>query len=364
VPNATSPDIRLVAVDLDGTLLDPHDRVTARTREAIARARASGLRVIPATGRPDRLVWDVAAEAGLGPLGVCSNGAVLIDLEAGTILSRNGFTGPEAEVIVDILRRVAPGVALGIDEGDLFVHEHGLFDGLDLPARSGRLAVDDLRRRVRGGCLKFVARRADLTSVDLAAIVSPALRGGAASLGGPVLAGGADLLAGAALPSGPAPRGGTAPVAGPALASGPAPVGRAVLPGGAALVGGPVPTADRHAAERAGMDHVGPADLAEVTASDIAWVDIGPAGLSKATGLADVCRRLGLDLSEVAAIGDHYNDLPMLRAVGLAGAMGNAVPEALDAATVIMPTNAEDGVAAFLDLIVDGPPTMSRPAPG
>jgi hydroxymethylpyrimidine pyrophosphatase-like HAD family hydrolase len=310
VPNATSPDIRLVAVDLDGTLLDPHDRVTARTREAIARARASGLRVIPATGRPDRLVWDVAAEAGLGPLGVCSNGAVLIDLEAGTILSRNGFTGPEAEVIVDILRRVAPEVALGIDEGDLFVHEHGLFDGLDLPARSGRLAVDDLRRRVRGGCLKFVARRADLTSVDLAAIVSPALRGGAA------------------------------------------------------LVGGPVPTADRHAAERAGMDHVGPADLAEVTASDIAWVDIGPAGLSKATGLADVCRRLGLDLSEVAAIGDHYNDLPMLRAVGLAGAMGNAVPEALDAATVIMPTNAEDGVAAFLDLIVDGPPTMSRPAPG
>jgi len=44
--------IELVAIDMDGTLLDPSHQLTARTRQAIARARALGVRVVLASGRP------------------------------------------------------------------------------------------------------------------------------------------------------------------------------------------------------------------------------------------------------------------------------------------------------------------------
>ena len=72
---------RLVATDMDGTLLDPDGRVTARTSAAVATARAAGIHVVPVTGRPPQALWDLAAAAGLGPLGVCSNGSALVDLD-------------------------------------------------------------------------------------------------------------------------------------------------------------------------------------------------------------------------------------------------------------------------------------------
>lgn len=287
--------VRLIAVDMDGTLLDPGGELSRGAPTSVARARAQGLHVVPATGRPDRLVWELAAQAGLGPLGVCSNGAVLIDLEAGTIIARSGFSGAEAVALVDIIRDRVPGVALAADQGDRFVHERSVLDGLDLAPSRGRMLTGDIRGRVGDGCLKFVARRADLSSLELAALLAPVLHAGQTA---------------------PDPR-----PAGPA--------------------------------EGAGMDRLGAGDLAEVTASDIAWVDIGPAGLNKATGLADVCRRLGVSLNQVAALGDHYNDLPMLRAAGLAGAMGNAIDEVLAVADIVVGTNADGGAGAFIDRIVE-----------
>jgi hydroxymethylpyrimidine pyrophosphatase-like HAD family hydrolase len=282
--------VRLIAVDLDGTLLDPSDEVTAPTVAAIAAARRRGVPVVPVTGRPDRLVWDVAAAAGLGPLGVAANGAVLLDLAAGAVLERAEFTAAAARALVDDLRLAIPGLALGADVGDVFVHEDALLAGLDLPARRGRRNVDDLRPHLDGGCLKLVARRGDLSSVELAAKVGL--------------------------------------VVGDPSASGPTATGAA-------------------------MDHLGASDRAEVTASDIAWVDIGPAGHTKATGLRSVCARLGVDLRHVAAVGDHFNDLPMLRAVGTSGAMGNAIPEVVRLADLVVASNAADGAAEFIGRVLE-----------
>ena len=44
--------VKLIALDLDGTLLDPSGAVTHGAREAIAKARESGVRVVLNTGRP------------------------------------------------------------------------------------------------------------------------------------------------------------------------------------------------------------------------------------------------------------------------------------------------------------------------
>ena len=50
-------------------------------------------------------------------------------------------------------------------------------------------------------------------------------------------------------------------------------------------------------------------------------------GVSKAEGLRRLAERLGIAVADTMAIGDSYNDLPMLKAAGHSVAMGNAVPE-------------------------------------
>ena len=56
-----------------------------------------------------------------------------------------------------------------------------------------------------------------------------------------------------------------------------------------------------------------------------------------------------ITLKDIAAFGDDRNDLEMLEMCGKGIAVGNAVPEVLEAADEITLTNEEDGVAAWLE---------------
>jgi Cof subfamily protein (haloacid dehalogenase superfamily) len=78
-------------------------------------------------------------------------------------------------------------------------------------------------------------------------------------------------------------------------------------------------------------------------------VEIVPSGISKATGVAEVARPLGIADHEVLAFGDMPNDLPMLVRAGHGVAMGNAHPEVLTAADEVTARNSEDGVARVLE---------------
>ena len=77
--------IRLIALDLDGTLLDPAGRITQASKDAIARARAAGVRVVLNTGRPiQEAVW-FAGEAGCDALLSCLGGAVVDGVRGETL---------------------------------------------------------------------------------------------------------------------------------------------------------------------------------------------------------------------------------------------------------------------------------------
>ncbi|MBW0017519.1 MAG: HAD family hydrolase [Mycobacterium sp.] len=78
-------------------------------------------------------------------------------------------------------------------------------------------------------------------------------------------------------------------------------------------------------------------------------VEIVPLGISKATGVDEIARPLGLADADVVAFGDMPNDVPMLLRAGLGVAMGNAHPEALAAADEVTATNTDDGVARVLE---------------
>lgn len=82
----TRPAPKLVASDIDGTLLNSADRVIPRLREVIDRATAAGCEVALATGRPHRWIHPVLEQLPIRPVCVTSNGAVLYDSAADRVL--------------------------------------------------------------------------------------------------------------------------------------------------------------------------------------------------------------------------------------------------------------------------------------
>lgn len=79
-----------------------------------------------------------------------------------------------------------------------------------------------------------------------------------------------------------------------------------------------------------------------------AWLDIAPEGVDKATGLARVCRHLGIEAADVLALGDGWNDVEMLRWAGRGVAIGDAPEGVQAAATAVTGRFADGGTAAEL----------------
>ena len=76
---------RLLALDLDGTLLDPAGRVTPATRAAVARAGAAGIIPVVCTGRRPRRAFPVARQLGTDVPVVCNSGALIRTLDERTL---------------------------------------------------------------------------------------------------------------------------------------------------------------------------------------------------------------------------------------------------------------------------------------
>lgn len=76
-----------------------------------------------------------------------------------------------------------------------------------------------------------------------------------------------------------------------------------------------------------------------------AWLDLAPTGVSKASGLASICERLGVTQQNVLAIGDGRNDVEMLQWAGRGVAMGQAPLEVQEAADDVTRSVQDDGAA-------------------
>ena len=83
-------------------------------------------------------------------------------------------------------------------------------------------------------------------------------------------------------------------------------------------------------------------------------IEINAPGLDKGVGLKRLAGRLGIPLARVMAIGDHDNDIPMLKAAGIGVAMGNASPAALMAADAVTVSAQQDGVARAVRAVALG----------
>lgn len=112
-------------------------------------------------------------------------------------------------------------------------------------------------------------------------------------------------------------------------------------------------TEDREALDRA-KEQLATFGPLELTNSDPNNVEINPAGVTKASGLAEVCRVLGIGMEQAVAVGDSLNDLAMIKEAGLGVAMGNAQEAVKQAADEVVAGNEEDGVAEAIRRFVFG----------
>ncbi|GAA3890215.1 Cof-type HAD-IIB family hydrolase [Saccharothrix violaceirubra] len=258
---------RLIASDLDGTLLAVDGSVTGRTAAAVRRTRAAGLPFVLVTGRPLRWVREVCLAAGASPLVVCSNGTVLYDVLADGVVWRHELTPAMLADITSALDGLLPGSTFAAERVG-----RGVDPYLSEPEYPHTWSHDDHTTASRGEVLghpavKLLIRNPEMTS-DLMAEAVTSL------LGDSVVA---------------------------------------------------------------------------TYSTNSGLVEISPQGVTKATGLAEVAEREGVDAADVVAFGDMPNDVPMLHWAGHGVAVANAHPEVLAVADEVTDAHSADGVAQVVE---------------
>ncbi len=117
-PRAPGPAVapRLIATDLDGTLLHDDKTVSDRTIAALAAAEQAGIEVFFVTGRPARWMGPVSDHVHGHGLAICANGAAVVDLHrGGRIVEVNPLERTAALQVVDVLRSAAPGTSFAVE---------------------------------------------------------------------------------------------------------------------------------------------------------------------------------------------------------------------------------------------------------
>jgi hypothetical protein len=112
------PPHRLVASDIDGTLVTDAGSLTARTIGAIDRLRERGVPVVLVTGRPVRWLSQLYDQMAEPVPAVCANGAVVYDPHADEVLTANPLGVEELLEVTKKLRDEIPGIALAVEVED------------------------------------------------------------------------------------------------------------------------------------------------------------------------------------------------------------------------------------------------------
>lgn len=262
----------LIASDVDGTLLDEHERITPRTRAAVRVAVDSGVQFVLATGRPPRWIVPVVDALGLTPMAVCANGAVIYDSATDLILAARTLSPEVLAELAEVATRVIPGAGLAVERVGRSAHDAATPQFVSSPGYehawlnpdNTEVSVEDL---LSAPAVKLLIRKAGARSGDMAAAL----------------------------------------------------------------------------AEHIGIE----GDLTYSTNNGL--IEVVPLGVSKASGVEEVARPLGIVAADVVAFGDMPNDVPMLRWAGLGVAMGNAHPDAIAVADEITASNIDDGLAMVLE---------------
>ena len=278
-------DIRIIALDLDGTLLDSEKRLSEVNRAALERAAARGVLIVPTTGRFFGMMPPAVRDLPFVRYAITINGAQVYDRETDTAIVRDEIPLDMALGVMEVLDRFDViydcyrqnwgwmTAALQDKAADYATNEHYL-----KMVREFRKPVSELKAHLKatandGDVQKIMLFARNTQVSDLSSQVLDAIR----------------LELAARFPE------------------------------------------------------------IKVTSSTWNNIELNIRTAHKGNALKRFAEHLGLGLANCMAFGDGMNDFTMVEAAGLGVAMANAEPEVKRVAKWIAPSNDDDGVAAGLE---------------
>lgn len=113
---------KIVAMDMDGTVVHHDGTISERTFEALALAHSKGARLVFATGRPPRWMQIVSDIAG-AETAICGNGAIVYDLRSQKVVHSTLLSPTAAAVVVERLRQSLPKATFAVESLHGFYRE-------------------------------------------------------------------------------------------------------------------------------------------------------------------------------------------------------------------------------------------------
>ena len=167
---------KLIATDLDGTIVAHYGFISDRTKIAFAAAHAAGIHIYFITGRPIRWMKEIKENFNFG-LGVCGNGALLYDFINEKVLEEWSFSVEAQLETVKRLRQVIPPVSFATEIGEHFLREKKYVPRWDIG--EDNIGVDLIEEVITAPALKMLARCSDgeFSSDEMLALASKALEG-------------------------------------------------------------------------------------------------------------------------------------------------------------------------------------------
>jgi len=167
---------KLIATDLDGTIVAHYGFISDRTKIAFAAANAAGIHIYFITGRPIRWMKEIKDNFNFG-LGVCGNGALLYDFINEKVLEEWSFSVEAQLEAVKRLRQVIPPVSFATEIGEDFLREKKYVPRWDIG--EDNVGVDLIEEVITAPALKMLARCSDgeFSSDEMLALASKALEG-------------------------------------------------------------------------------------------------------------------------------------------------------------------------------------------
>jgi Cof subfamily protein (haloacid dehalogenase superfamily) len=282
----TANSLRLIAIDIDGTLLNPEFRISETDLATLRRAHAQGVEVILVTGRRHTFALPIAQQLGFDLWLICSNGAITRSL-SGETFHRDLLPVATCRDLVHVMQEFRGQTVLTFDSNAL------TGDG------RGTLVLERLDR-LEGSIQRWLEK--NMQYIQFVVPIENALT--------------------------------TDPVQ--------------------AMFCGPVEEMQRalRVLERCGL----PITVlrTEYPGRDLSIVDVLNAGCSKGHALERWANYRRITSEQVMAIGDNYNDIEMLAFAGHPFIMGNASEELRSRGWKLTRSNAESGVTAAIEYVING----------
>jgi len=286
-------NFKLVAFDIDGTLITSDHIITPRTLRAIKKAKDLGIKVTIATGRHYPSVIRLARKIQINAPLICCDGAFIRDIYSNESIY---YLLPR-EIAVDILRMTQSYENFSVQ---IFIKKGKIYSG---QSYRGSYFIKSLRAPVKRSLKGYLNFLRDFVFIPVQ---------------------------------------NTGNIEGAIAALNESPVKIVVY-------GNERPEDLQDFIDRI-LARYG--DKITVTSSIKNSIDILNGGISKAKGLSILAEKLGIRPDEIITIGDNFNDLEMLKYAGLGVAMGNAPEQVKNKADYVTDTNNHEGVAKFLEKLI------------